>query len=59
MYDATYAIVRQREILADAARNRQSRTAELARRCRAEDGPNTIRLIVDAVRGGHRRPVTC
>ncbi len=59
MYDATYAIARQREILTEAARSRQSRTAELSRRCRAKDGPSTVRLFVDAVRGGHRQPVAC
>ncbi len=59
MYDATYAIARQREILAEAARSRQSRTVELARRCQAQDAPSTIRLFVDAVRVGRRQPVAC
>ena len=59
MYDATYAIARQREILTEAARSRQSRAAELARRCRASRAPSTVRLFVDAVRGVHCQPVAC
>jgi len=53
------ASIHQRELLADAERDRVVRDARLARRCRAEEEPGAARLMVEAILGRQPRPVSC
>lgn len=59
MYDLTQASRRQRQLLDEAARDRLAARVEMVRRCRAQDGPSTLRLLAQAVRGRQAQPLTC
>ena len=55
----TYATIRQRELLMEAERRRPARLLALVRRCREQDSPSTVRLLVEAVRGRPAEPMSC
>jgi hypothetical protein len=55
----TYAAMRQKELLNEADRLRAARRVKRLERCRAQDGPTTVNLFIDALLGRRTAPMAC
>ncbi len=55
----TYAAMRQQELLNEADRLRAARDAKRWQRCRAQDGPTTVSLFINALLGRKTAPMAC